>query len=161
MLTMNRQEIRLQRIRELVTAEGGLARFAEKVGMSNSQASQIAGKKPIRNIGNTVAARIEEAFGKPTGWLDAEPDQQENLAADVVAEEDGTLRLMQLKEASRILELLEDAEMSTALGLLQDLYRRAQPAPVLPSPEMPGSPPNDVAFSVGRRSTPAKRHDTK
>lgn len=67
---MDRQENRLQKTRLLISQAGGQAAFADILGMSASQVSQFAGSKPSRSIGNKIAARIEEAFAKPAGWLD-------------------------------------------------------------------------------------------
>lgn len=67
---MDRSKNRLKKVHQLVEAAGGQARFAEIVGISPSQAWQIAGSTPVRGIGSKMAARIEQAFGKPAGWLD-------------------------------------------------------------------------------------------
>lgn len=67
---MDRSQNRLKKVHQLVEAAGGQARFAEIVGISPSQAWQIAGSSPVRGIGSKMAARIEQAFGKPAGWLD-------------------------------------------------------------------------------------------
>lgn len=67
---MDRTQNRLKKVKQLVKEAGGLARFAEIVGISASQAWQIAGNAPVRGIGSKMAARIEQAFRKPAGWLD-------------------------------------------------------------------------------------------
>lgn len=67
---MDRSQNRLKKVHQLVEAAGGQARFAEIVGISPSQAWQIAGSSPVRGIGSKMAARIEQAFDKPAGWLD-------------------------------------------------------------------------------------------
>lgn len=67
---MDRSQNRLKKVQQLVEAAGGQARFAELVGISPSQAWQIAGSSPVRGIGSKMAARIEQAFHKPAGWLD-------------------------------------------------------------------------------------------
>jgi hypothetical protein len=54
----------------LADSIGGLARFSEKVGISDSHVSQIIGKNPTRNIGSKMARRIEAAFEKPIGSID-------------------------------------------------------------------------------------------
>jgi transcriptional regulator with XRE-family HTH domain len=60
--------------RHLADSVGGLARFAEKVGVADSQVSQIIGKNPSRNIGSKMARKIEAAFEKSIGWLDKPHD---------------------------------------------------------------------------------------
>jgi SOS-response transcriptional repressor LexA len=62
--------IRLENFRELIKKAGGPAEAARKLDMDDSQLSQIAGKHPSRNIGTSLARRIETAFRKPEGWLD-------------------------------------------------------------------------------------------
>lgn len=157
---MKRQEIRLRRVHELVAVEGGLARFAERVGMSNSQVSQFAGKNPTRNIGNGVAAKIEAAYGKPAGWLDAAEDdvlQPEESQQD----QGGDLRALQIREAKRILDQLDDAALSTALGALQELFKRASHAAgETPAGGQPKGVP-EISFTVGRRSPGTKRQGVK
>jgi transcriptional regulator with XRE-family HTH domain len=53
-------------------AETGIAAFANKLDMSVSQASQLLGANPTKNIGRSMARRIENAFSLPAGWLDRE-----------------------------------------------------------------------------------------
>lgn len=62
--------IRLENFRELIKKAGGPAEAARKLDMDDSQLSQIAGKHPSRNIGTSLARRIEKAFRKAEGWLD-------------------------------------------------------------------------------------------
>lgn len=68
---MQIHEIRLKNARDLMK-ESGLSRtdFAEKVGLSYNLISQYIGKNPTKNIGDETASKIEEAFGKPKGFLD-------------------------------------------------------------------------------------------
>lgn len=82
---MKREEIRRQNARALASRVGGPAEFARKVGMEGAQVTHIIGDKPIRNIGNTVAPRIEDAFELPRGWLDVEHDAME-LDSEEIAE---------------------------------------------------------------------------
>lgn len=62
--------IRLQNLRALIDKAGGPAEAARRLDMDDSQLSQIAGKNPSRNIGTTLARRIEKAFHRAEGWLD-------------------------------------------------------------------------------------------
>lgn len=62
--------IRLTNLRALIKKAGGPAEVARTLDMDDSQLSQIAGKQPSRNIGPTLARRIEKAFHRPEGWLD-------------------------------------------------------------------------------------------
>ncbi|WP_151749073.1 helix-turn-helix domain-containing protein, partial [Acinetobacter oleivorans] len=64
-------EIRFLNAKRLME-ESGLKRkeFAEKIDMSYSLLSQYLGKNPTKNIGDDTAIKIEDAFGKPRGYLD-------------------------------------------------------------------------------------------
>lgn len=104
-------EIRRDNARRLAEEVGQPADLARRLGMSDSQMGQLIGRNPVRNIGPRVARRMEEACGKPEGWLDVEHS--------VV--EPGSLRDLQLQEATRILQGLSDAELSRALGWLQGI----------------------------------------
>lgn len=67
---MDSKTIRYKNTRILVDQVGGVSNFANKINKGQSQTSQFAGTTPIKGIGNKVAREIEEAFGKPHGWLD-------------------------------------------------------------------------------------------
>lgn len=62
--------------RELLAEAKGAKQFAERTGLSESRVSQLLGKNPSKNIGPSTARRIERAFGKPVGWLDATQDSR-------------------------------------------------------------------------------------
>lgn len=68
---MTREEVRRENARELARSVGGQTEFGRLLGMEGSQVSQLIGKTPKKNIGNSIAQRIERAFDKPEGWLDA------------------------------------------------------------------------------------------
>ena len=68
---MTREEIRRENARSLADQAGGQVEFGRALNMVPSQVSQIIGKTPVKNIGNSIAKRIEKAFEKPAGWLDA------------------------------------------------------------------------------------------
>lgn len=70
-------EISRENARSLAESIGGLAKFADRVGMADTQVSQILGKNPVRNIGVKMARRIEEAFQKPLGWIDQRHEEIE------------------------------------------------------------------------------------
>ncbi|PRZ51196.1 hypothetical protein BX589_12037 [Paraburkholderia fungorum] len=81
---MKRKETRLENARAVAQAVGGIAAFARKMKMSDSQASQLIGENPTRNIGDKLAERIEEAFKLPPGGLDlsqAETEEKEDRPA--------------------------------------------------------------------------------
>lgn len=71
---METKEIRRINLRylmdEYVRSGKSKANFADDVGMPASQLSQVASSKPVRNIGDVVARRVEESLGLGRGWLD-------------------------------------------------------------------------------------------
>lgn len=69
---MTREEIRRENARRLASNAGAKAAFARLVGMDASQVSQLIGPSPSKNIGNSIARRIERAHHLPEGWLDVE-----------------------------------------------------------------------------------------
>ncbi|MDO8039464.1 S24 family peptidase [Janthinobacterium sp. SUN137] len=78
---MTREEIRRENARSLADLAGGQVEFGRALNMVPSQVSQIIGKTPIKNIGNSIAKRIEQAFEKPAGWLDVLHNDIENADA--------------------------------------------------------------------------------
>nr|WP_314370021.1 S24 family peptidase [uncultured Acinetobacter sp.] len=73
---MDSKTIRYNNTRILVEQVGGVSNFANKINKGQSQTSQFAGTTPIKGIGNKVAREIEDAFGKPHGWLDLLHDDE-------------------------------------------------------------------------------------
>lgn len=69
---MNVKDIRRENLRSLARSIGGITAIAKKLGKSQSQISHLIGTRPIKNIGDRLAAEIENAFDKGHGWLDKE-----------------------------------------------------------------------------------------
>jgi len=67
---MNVKIIRRENLRALAHELGSITALAEYLGKSQSQMSRLIGRRPIKNIGDKLAAEIEDAFSKPSGWLD-------------------------------------------------------------------------------------------
>lgn len=67
-------DIRRKNARALIAQIDGPAEFGRKLEMSDSQVSQLTGENFTKNIGNTIARRIEAAFGKPAGWMDVDQE---------------------------------------------------------------------------------------
>lgn len=67
---MDIKTLRWQKSRQLVEREGGISRFAERVGRTQQQANQFAGPNPTKGIGNKIARLIEQSFGLAHGYLD-------------------------------------------------------------------------------------------
>ncbi|WP_368928386.1 S24 family peptidase [Mixta calida] len=71
---METKDIRRRNLRTLLdeyTSQGlTKAEFAEKLGITASQLSQVTSLKHVRNIGDVLARRTEVSFGLPKGWMD-------------------------------------------------------------------------------------------
>lgn len=76
---MTVEETRLANLRMLIEDSDGPTAAAERLDMSTSQLSQIAGRNPTRNIGAATARKIENAWNKPKGWLDLPQRRQLSL----------------------------------------------------------------------------------
>lgn len=50
--------------------KGGMAMLAEMLDKAPAQVSHFAGESRVKNIGPRIAREIDDAFGKPPGWLD-------------------------------------------------------------------------------------------
>ncbi|MFC3457215.1 LexA family protein [Massilia haematophila] len=79
-LPMTREEIRRENARKLAASCGGKAALGRLVKMDPSQVSQLIGPNPTKNIGNSIARRIEQAFELPANWLDAPHPEMEATA---------------------------------------------------------------------------------
>lgn len=69
---MNVKIIRRENMRALAKSIGGISRLALRLNKSQSQISHLIGASPIKNIGDKIAAQVEAAFDKTSGWLDRE-----------------------------------------------------------------------------------------
>lgn len=72
---MDSKTIRLINLETLVAQEDKASTFAEKIGMSASQLSQIRNPKYKRTVGDAAARSIETALGLPHGWMDVLHDK--------------------------------------------------------------------------------------
>ncbi len=78
---MDIKTLRWQKARQLVEREGGISRFAERVGRTQQQANQFAGPNPTKGIGNKIARLIEQSFGLAHGYLDRmDSESSDNLS---------------------------------------------------------------------------------
>lgn len=57
--------------KHLATSGNTKASFAELLGISASQFSQLLGEKSVRNVGDKMARKIEASLGLANGWLDS------------------------------------------------------------------------------------------
>ncbi|MBG7619324.1 hypothetical protein I5R65_07600 [Herbaspirillum sp. AP02] len=75
-------EIRLANARQLASRFESRADFARELEMSDAYMWQILGDVPKRNIGNSIARRMEKACGMNEGWLDVPHDEAEVSTAN-------------------------------------------------------------------------------
>ena len=62
---------RWQNFRNLIgPAHGAIVDAANRLGKTPGQVSHFGGERPIKNIGDKIAASIEKAWAKSPGWLD-------------------------------------------------------------------------------------------
>ncbi|MAE82810.1 MAG: hypothetical protein CMB80_08760 [Flammeovirgaceae bacterium] len=69
-LLMDVKEIRLINMNYLIDSVGSVNEFADLIEGSASHISQIRSTRSPKNVGATLARRIESAFNKEHGWMD-------------------------------------------------------------------------------------------
>lgn len=104
---------RLENLRRHIAKAGGPAEFARKVGKSDSQITQIAGRNPSRPIGNKQAREYEKKLGLEVGALDLPPRRSEILA-----------------ELANELEHRDPETQRQILDLIKRIPRPSQSAPI-------------------------------
>lgn len=80
------QENRLRNFRRIISSVNGTNEAARMMNKKNTYITQIAGPTPTRNIGNKIAAQIENTFGLAPGSLDL-PPPPEALSEDALIAE--------------------------------------------------------------------------
>lgn len=113
---MDSKTIRYNNTRILVDQVGGVSNFANKINKGQSQTSQFAGTTPIKGIGNKVAREIEEAFGKPHGWLDVLHQEDSNLLSNNLNMPSSVVSNKELEALiNSLIDLDEQGKLSTDL----------------------------------------------
>lgn len=91
---MDNKQIRKDRLWLLVSEAGSIIELARMLGMrSGATLSQILSAKPgrsvVRNVGDKLARKLEEACNKPYGWMDQplNDDEQQKIALSNVEPE--------------------------------------------------------------------------
>ncbi|AOZ48817.1 hypothetical protein BKX93_01605 [Chromobacterium vaccinii] len=100
----------------LIEQYGTIRHLAEKVDVAPNHLSLV--KNHVRNMGDKLARRIEEAVGKPVGWMDLPHDGGDlDLAQDVASvtitaqSEEELVKLLREKGEAYAFELLRKAFM--------------------------------------------------
>ncbi len=120
-MALKNDMVRLWNARLLADREGGITRFADKIKRSQSQASHIIGKNPIKRISGKLARHIESSFGVDDGWLDqARPSEWMKIQSQQWLD---LLRLDMKDSGAMITDSRDDLggqdrEMLTLFGLL-------------------------------------------
>ena len=78
---MDIKTLRWQKTRKLVSAAGGISRFAERIERTQQQVNRFAGPNPVTGIGDKIARLIEVSFDLEHGFLDKPGDHQFDLSA--------------------------------------------------------------------------------
>lgn len=70
------EQVREERLRLLLGEAGSLVGLNRQLDMNerDSTFSQILSPKTQKSMGSDLARRLERGFGKPTGWMDTDPD---------------------------------------------------------------------------------------
>jgi len=71
---MDIRAIRHHNLTRLVREAGGQKRLAERAGVSAAYVSQVLSCKVNRNVGHSMARRLESGMNKPYGWMDVLPE---------------------------------------------------------------------------------------
>jgi hypothetical protein len=95
-----RRARRRQKLEELLIEVGGPAKAAVETGTPKSHFSAMINGR--RGIGDALAAKLEDTFGKPRGWFDQE-DQAVALSPDVA---DLAMKIEAIKDADKRAEIL-------------------------------------------------------
>jgi SOS-response transcriptional repressor LexA len=85
-MNRRRSQVRLQNLEILIAEAGSGLNLARKAETSGSYLSQVRRQLPTakgtpRNVGDELASKLEQAMGKPDGWLD---EPHEDLLAKVM-----------------------------------------------------------------------------
>ncbi|WP_145929202.1 hypothetical protein [Chromobacterium vaccinii] len=114
--SMESKEFRRANLLALIEQYGTIRHLAEKVDVAPNHLSLV--KNHVRNMGDKLARRIEEAVGKPVGWMDLPHDGGDlDLAQDVASvtitaqSEEELVKLLREKGEAYAFELLRKAFM--------------------------------------------------
>lgn len=127
------EEIRRENARLLAKTVANAADFAERIDASESRVSQLIGVNPTKNIGRVTARRIEQAFNRPAGWLDAAHSNLESVetvsvpSEKITAQESAANDEVNLDEVMEWISILRNAprkERDAILTILKVATRR-------------------------------------
>lgn len=73
-----RRERRRTKLIQLLQENGGASNVARLTGTQKSYFSSLVRDENPRGLGDDLAARLEQQFGKPVGWFDMPPESAMN-----------------------------------------------------------------------------------
>lgn len=115
--TMHAKEIRRANLETLIKASESGSALAEKVGTNAAYISQLRSKNNKRGIGDKLARRLEEAMGKPSGWMDHQHSRDNKVPAQRTGEH--VVLQLRVKHGGKEMHL---AEPFKRLGKLTELW---------------------------------------
>lgn len=114
---MEKENPRMERRRHwlsvLIDENGGQAEVARAIGSPKSYLSAI--QNGGRGLGDKLAARIEEAYGKPAGWLD-QPVEAPNVVAGPAVQ--GLVPLISFVQAGEWCDMVDSLQPGDAFDWL-------------------------------------------
>ncbi len=147
-------------LRSLAAQHGGASALASEVGLTKGRLSQLIGSKPVGEVGERIARRIEAQLGLPSGWLDRQPEDANCNATEVAVDVDEAAQRSQeaLKHLrSNLLRLMSESNIGQS-----ELARRTRMTPrainrLVAPPEDAHSPTLDTlqALALGLNTTVA------
>lgn len=124
------EQIRRERLAELVKEEGGQAALARKIGKDKNQINQWLGNAGSRNLSASTARLIEAKCLKPSGWMDT--DQALSAGTSQALESSHLARTQRdtMRAAAKLMERArefiigtynEDALIDSALDVVDEI----------------------------------------
>lgn len=126
---MQNKQVRLANLRQLIKREGAVSQLALRLQISPIYIYRVLDGK--FNIGDSMAIKIEDAYGFPQGWMDAIHS----------GDDDGETHLPTLEAVQRV--------TSSADGLIPAAPNAHAVAP-MPPPELSPPPATTAPASSGR-----------
>jgi len=99
---MNKHRSRRRNLRILIDRAGGVAEFADAIGINRAVVHGLCKPKTKANISDELARRIELVCRKPHEWMDCmHPDEQSTLADTL--EQVEKLNARKFRETQRVI----------------------------------------------------------
>jgi len=107
-------------VRALAREAVSMSNLAKLVGTNENYLSSCTSNKASRNIGDTLARKMEAATGKPYGWMDeSHITEQHLLAARFLYDKMLEMSTSRLHALVEVLDLVDSAEREGSLGRIE------------------------------------------